>query len=107
MRTTRNQDQRPSPLPPGGCVRTVERTHRLLRSEPDMDYGYELWPLVIITSAICIVFALSLFRPGKIRYRKALGRFTAVLPAFSPALSDCPPPVPHIPARPATRFDST
>src|SRR3546814_3930834 len=72
MRTTRNQDQRPSPMPPGGCVRTVERTHRLLRREPDMDYGYGLWPLVIINSAIFIVFALSFFRPGNSRDWKAM-----------------------------------
>src|SRR3546814_15006602 len=97
MRTTRNQDQRPSPMPPGGCVRTVERTHRLLRREPDMDYGYGLWPLVIIHSALFIVFALSLFRPGNSRQRKAVGHFTPFAVAMFTVMHGFPPPTHLLP----------
>lgn len=47
-----------------------------------MDYGYGLWALVIINSAIFIVFALSFFRPGNRRDWKAMGGFTAFVVAL-------------------------
>jgi len=47
-----------------------------------MDYGYGLWALVIINSAIFIVFALSFFRPGNRRDWKAMGGFTAFIVAL-------------------------
>ena len=47
-----------------------------------MDYGYGLWALVIINSAIFVVFALSFFRPGNRRDWKAMGGFTAFIVAL-------------------------
>lgn len=47
-----------------------------------MDYGYGLWALAIINSAIFIVFALSFFRPGNRRDWKAMGGFTAFIVAL-------------------------
>lgn len=47
-----------------------------------MDYGYGLWALAIINSAIFIVFALSFFRPGNGRDWKAMGGFTAFVVAL-------------------------
>lgn len=47
-----------------------------------MDYGYGLWPLVIINSAIFVIFALSFFRPGNGQDWKAMGGFTAFIIAL-------------------------
>ena len=47
-----------------------------------MEYGYGLWPLVIINSAIFVIFALSFFRPGNSRDWKAMGGFTAFIIAL-------------------------
>lgn len=47
-----------------------------------MDYGYGLWALVVINSAIFIVFALSFIRPGNRRDWKAMGGFTAFIVAL-------------------------
>ena len=47
-----------------------------------MGYGYGLWPLVLINSAIFILFALSFFRPGTRRDWKAMGAFSAFVVAL-------------------------
>ncbi len=47
-----------------------------------MDYGYGLWALVIVNSAIFIVFMLSFFRPGNRRDWTAMGAFSAFIIAL-------------------------
>ena len=46
------------------------------------EYGYGLWALVIVNSAIFIVFALSFFRPGNRRDWTAMGAFSAFVVAL-------------------------
>ena len=47
-----------------------------------MDYGYGLWALVIVNSAIFILFALSFLRPSNRRDWKAMGGFSAFVVAL-------------------------
>ncbi len=47
-----------------------------------MDYGYGLWALVIVNSAIFIIFTLSFFRPGNRRDWTAMGAFSAFIIAL-------------------------
>lgn len=46
------------------------------------DYGYGLWPLVVINSLIFIVFAASFFHPKTKRDWRALGGFSAFIVAL-------------------------
>lgn len=46
------------------------------------DYGYGLWSLVVVNSAIFIVFAFSFFRPRTARDWKALGAFSSFVLAL-------------------------
>lgn len=46
------------------------------------DYAYGLWPLVAVSSAIFIVFALSFFRPTTTRDWRAMGAFSAFMVAL-------------------------
>jgi protein-S-isoprenylcysteine O-methyltransferase Ste14 len=46
------------------------------------DYGYGLWALAIIDSAVFIVFALSFFHPANRRDWKAMGAFSAFIVAL-------------------------
>lgn len=46
------------------------------------EYGYGLWALVIVSSAIFIVFALSFFRPGNRHDWTAMGAFSAFVVAL-------------------------
>ncbi len=46
------------------------------------DYGYGLWPLVVINSLIFIVFAASFFHPRSGRDWRALGGFSAFVVAL-------------------------
>jgi len=46
------------------------------------DYGYGLWPLVVINSAIFIVFAASFFHPRGGRDWRVLGGFSAFVVAL-------------------------
>lgn len=46
------------------------------------DYGYGLWALVVLNSAIFIIFAVSFFRPKTQRDWKAMGAFTAFVVAL-------------------------
>lgn len=48
----------------------------------DADTGYGLWPLVIINSALFVVFAASFFHPRTARDWRAMGAFTAFLVAL-------------------------
>lgn len=45
-------------------------------------YGYGLWPLVAINSAIFILFALSFFKPRTTRDWRAMGGFSAFVVAL-------------------------
>jgi protein-S-isoprenylcysteine O-methyltransferase Ste14 len=47
------------------------------------DYGYGLWPLVVINSAVFIIFAASFFHPKTGRDWRALGGFSAFVVALS------------------------
>ena len=46
------------------------------------EYGYGLWALVIVNSAIVILFALSFFHPASRRDWKAMGAFSAFVVAL-------------------------
>jgi protein-S-isoprenylcysteine O-methyltransferase Ste14 len=46
------------------------------------EYGYGLWALVIVNSAIFILFALSFFHPASRRDWKAMGAFSAFVVAL-------------------------
>lgn len=46
------------------------------------EYGYGLWALVIVNSAIFILFALSFFHPASRRDWKAMGAFSAFIVAL-------------------------
>lgn len=46
------------------------------------DYGYGLWILVAINSAIFIIFALSFFKPKSARDWRAMGAFSAFVVAL-------------------------
>ncbi len=45
------------------------------------DYGYGLWPLVVVNSLIFIIFAASFFHPRAGRDWRALGGFSAAYAA--------------------------
>lgn len=47
-----------------------------------MEYGYGLWALVIVNSAIFIAFAVSFFHPANRRDWKAMGAFSAFIVAL-------------------------
>lgn len=46
------------------------------------EYGYGLWVLVVINSAVFILFALSFFHPASRRDWKAMGAFSAFIVAL-------------------------
>ena len=46
------------------------------------DYGYDLWPLVVVNSAIVVFFALSFFKPRTDRDWRAMGAFSAFMVAL-------------------------
>jgi protein-S-isoprenylcysteine O-methyltransferase Ste14 len=46
------------------------------------DYGYGLWPLVVINSLVVIIFAASFFHPKTKRDWRALGGFSAFVVAL-------------------------
>jgi hypothetical protein len=46
------------------------------------DYGYGLWPLVVINSLVFIIFAASFFHPKTKRDWRALGGFSAFVVAL-------------------------
>ena len=46
------------------------------------DYGYGLWALVIIDSAVFVLFAFSFFHPANRRDWKAMGAFSAFIVAL-------------------------
>lgn len=46
------------------------------------DYGYGLWLLVVVNSAVFIIFALSFFHPRTQRDWKAMGSFSAFVVAL-------------------------
>jgi len=45
----------------------------------DAQAGYGLWPLVIVNTALFVVFAASFFHPRTGRDWRAMGAFTAFL----------------------------
>ncbi|HVT75885.1 MAG TPA: isoprenylcysteine carboxylmethyltransferase family protein [Acidimicrobiales bacterium] len=47
-----------------------------------VDYGYGLWALVIVDSAVFVLFAFSFFHPANRRDWKAMGAFTAFIVAL-------------------------
>ena len=46
------------------------------------DYGYGLWLLVALNSAIFIIFGLSFFKPRTVRDWRAMGAFSAFVVAL-------------------------
>ena len=60
----------------------VEETDRLDRSERWTTTATGLWALVIIDSAVFILFALSFFHPANRRDWKAMGAFSAFIVAL-------------------------
>jgi hypothetical protein len=46
------------------------------------DYGYGLWILVIVNTAVVLIFAASFFRPSSTRDWRAFGTFSAFVVAL-------------------------
>jgi protein-S-isoprenylcysteine O-methyltransferase Ste14 len=52
--------------------------------------AYGLWALVVVNSAIFIIFGLSFFRPGTKRDRRSFGAFSAFIVALVAEMYGCP-----------------
>jgi hypothetical protein len=48
------------------------------------DVAYGLWPLVLLNTALFVLFAASFFHPRTSRDWRAMGAYTAFLAACSP-----------------------
>ena len=58
----------------------------------DADYGYGLWVLVVVNSALFIMFALSFFHPVTGRDWRAMGGFSAFVVALLAGMDGFPLP---------------
>src|SRR5512134_2563857 len=64
------------------CRDWPQETTNRSRTTMDTDQAYGLWPLVVVSSAIVVLFALSFFRPATRRDWKVMGTFTAFIVAL-------------------------
>jgi protein-S-isoprenylcysteine O-methyltransferase Ste14 len=56
--------------------------HKLAEEDEMADGAYGLWPLVILNTALFVVFAMSFFHPRSRRDWRAMGAYTAFLVAL-------------------------